>query len=79
MAAGEVLVDSLIEWGSGNCFSLPETVLTESWSRCVAATEDPIHPGSARRVGRVHGLRLREVHGKTGCVWLLRDQAAYIC
>ncbi len=60
--AGDVLVDTLIDWGVDTVFGIPGDGINGIMeSLAQAAGRDPLHPGAPRGGGRLHGLRLRQM------------------
>ena len=65
--AADVLVETLIDWGVDTIFGLPGDGINGIMEALrTAPGQDPLRPGPARGGGRVHGLRLRQVHRRLG-------------
>jgi len=68
MNASEVLVERLIDWEVESFLVFPAMESTEHGGPAHPSGQDPLHPGPARRVCRIHGLWLRQIYWKVGSV-----------
>ena len=63
MTAADVLIETLIDWGVEVVFRPARRRHQRHHGGAAhAAGQDPLRPGAPRGSGRLHGLRLREVH-----------------
>ena len=63
----DVLIDTIHDWGVEVIFGLPGDGINGIMEALrKRAGPDPLHPGAPRGVGRLHGVRLRQVHRQAG-------------
>ena len=61
--AADVLIDTLHDWGVDVVFGMPGDGINGIMEALrKRQDDDPLRPGAPRGVGRLHGVRLREVH-----------------
>ena len=69
MNASDVLIECLLDWGVEIVFGLPGDGINGIMEvTAYASGQNPLHPCSSRRGGRIHGMRLRQVHGQARCM-----------
>jgi hypothetical protein len=64
MNTSEILVDTLLDWGTELVFGLPGDGINGIMEASQAAGDDPLHSSTTRGSRGVHGVRICKAHGK---------------